>query len=324
MKSQPQTAATPHLLMCAPTLYEVNYVINPWMAGNLGAASKSRAITQWSALHTVLSTLTTVHLINPAPGSPDMVFTANAGLARDGVVALSSFFHPERQAEEQHFRRWFAAAGYRILDLPRATPFEGEGDALFSADGSRLWVGFGTRTVQSSHTALHALWASDAPSISPEPHSIVGLHLIDLRFYHLDTCFAPLDDGSLLYFPDAFDAPSRALIEAFYTPAQRIAVDEADAICFACNAVNLGRTVVLNHISPGLQHRLESRGFTVIQLSLDEFLKAGGAAKCLVMKLSPGLQVPTSNSVIPTGAERSGGTCLPIPAHEATHPEAAL
>ena len=288
--------------MCAPTLYEVSYVINPWMANHLGTASQSRAIAQWSALHQVLSTLATVHLIDPAPGSPDMVFTANAGLARNGVVALSSFFHPERQAEEQHFRRWFVAAGYRILDLPRATPFEGEGDALFSpADslgGTRLWVGFGTRTLRSSHAALHALWPSDESNIAAtEPHDIVGLHLIDPRFYHLDTCFAPLDDGSLLYFPDAFDVPSNALIDAFYTPAQRLAVDEADATCFACNAVNLGRTIVLNHISPKLRHRLEARGFTVIELALDEFLKAGGAAKCLVMKLSPGAPTSTLSPV---------------------------
>ena len=326
MRAATRSTPTPHLLMCSPSLYEVSYVINPWMAGNLGTASKSRAITQWTALHAVLSSLTTVRLIEPAPGSPDMVFTANAGLARAGVVALSSFFHPERQAEEQHFRRWFADAGYRILDLPRSTPFEGEGDALFSADGSRLWVGFGTRTVQSSHAALHALWPTDdtTAAAQSEAHSIVGLHLIDPRFYHLDTCFAPLDDGSLLYFPAAFDASSRALIEAFYPPAQRIAVDESDATCFACNAVNLGRTVVLNHISHSLRSQLEARGFTVIELALDEFLKAGGAAKCLVMKLSPGLQEPTSASVIPTGAERSGGTCFPIPAHEATHPEAGL
>ena len=278
------SAAAPTLLMCAPSLYEVNYVINPWMAGNLGAASKLRAMEQWTALHTALSCIANVLLIDPAPGSPDMVFTANAGLARDGLVAISSFFHPERQGEEEHFRRWFVDAGYRIVDLPRATPFEGEGDALFSADGSRLWVGYGTRTDRSSHAALHALW----------PAEVVGLHLVDPRFYHLDTCFAPLDDGSLLYFPDAFDAPSLALIEAFYPPEQRVAVSEADAACFACNAVNLGRTIVLNHISADLEQRLTARGFTVIQIALDEFLKAGGAAKCLVMKLTPELHPPAA------------------------------
>lgn len=278
--------ATP-LLMCSPRLYSVNYVINPWMSGNIGAASQARAMAQWQRLYHTLSELTEVHLIDPVAGSPDMVFTANAGLARNGVVALSSFLHPERQGEEPHFRRWFADAGYTVVDLPRETPFEGEGDALFSADGSYLFVGYGTRTAAASHAALRGLWNAE----------IVSLHLVDPRFYHLDTCFAPLSDGSLLYFPPAFSPESLRAIEAVYAPEQRIAVSEADALCFAANAVNLGQHIVLNHISPSLEHTLRDRGFEVTQLPLDEFLKAGGAAKCLVMKLSPEMHLgPQTNT----------------------------
>jgi ornithine--oxo-acid transaminase len=265
-----------HLLMCPPTLYEVNYVINPWMDGNMGNSSRLRAMQQWEQLHGVLAGLATVHLVEPVAGSPDMVFTANAGLARDGVVAISSFFHAERQDEEMHFRRWFAEAGYEVVDTPRWTPFEGEGDALFSVDGTRLWVGYGTRTLETSHAALRELWDVE----------VVGLHLVDPRFYHLDTCFAPLEDGSVMYFPAAFDAVSLEKIEAFYPAEKRVVVKEADAVCFACNAVNLGKTIVLNRISVELEVELRGRGFEVVQVELDEFLKAGGAAKCLVMKLT--------------------------------------
>ena len=269
-------AGKPALLMCVPKLYEVSYVINPWMKGNLGNSSRRRALQQWEDLYTVLSGLADIHLVEPMAGSPDMVFTANAGLARDGVVAISSFYHPERQGEEPHFRRWFHEAGYAVVDLPRATPFEGEGDALFSADGLRLWAGHGTRTLEASHGALQRLWDVE----------VVSLRLIDPRFYHLDTCFAPLEDGSLLYYPQAFDEASLKKIEAVYPAEKRIAVREEDALAFACNAVNLGRTIVLNCISAALEDELQGRGFEVIQVRLDEFLKAGGAAKCLVMKLT--------------------------------------
>ncbi|RXH56831.1 dimethylarginine dimethylaminohydrolase family protein [Granulicella sibirica] len=283
-KSSPHPIPT--LLMCRPTLYQVAYVINPWMEGNLGNSSQPRAMQQWEHLHATLSRLARVLLVDPVPGSPDMVFTANAGLARDGIVAISSFHHPERQAEEEHFRRWFVDAGYRIIDLPRDTSFEGEGDALFSTDGSTLWVGHGARTHRQSHTLLESLW----------PAKVESLHLTDPRFYHLDTCFSPLEDGSLLYYPPAFDAPSLARIHAVYAPEQRIAVTEEDALRFACNAVNLGRTIVLNHISPDLERTLRDRGFDVIQLALDEFLKAGGAAKCLVMKLTSEIHTAQSTS----------------------------
>jgi ornithine--oxo-acid transaminase len=115
---------------------------------------------------------------------------------------------------------------------------------------------------------------------------VVSLHLIDPRFYHLDTCFAALQGGYIMYFPDAFDHLSLHKIEAFYPPEKRIIVTEADAVCFACNAINVGRTIVLNKISSKLTEQLEMRGFEVVQIALSEFLKAGGAAKCLVMKLS--------------------------------------
>jgi N-dimethylarginine dimethylaminohydrolase len=268
-------AARQSFLMCAPDLYEVDYVINPWMVGQIHASSRERAAAQWDALYGAVSARADVALVAPQPGSPDMVFTANAGLAYGRSVALSSFFHPERQGEEPHFRRWFEDAGYTILDLPRATPFEGEGDALFATDGSRLWAGAGPRTLAASHQALRAAWKID----------VVPLTLVDPRFYHLDTCFAPLDGGFVMYYPAAFDTASRASIEAFYPAEKRIPVEEADAVRFACNVVNIDRTLILNHIGIGLSTQLEERGFEVVQLELSEFLKAGGAAKCLVMKL---------------------------------------
>ena len=283
--------------MCVPKLYEVSYVINPWMKDNLGNSSRRRALHQWESLYEVLSGLADIHLVEPIAGSPDMVFTANAGLARDGVVAISSFYHSERQGEEPHFREWFHKAGYAVVDLPRDTPFEGEGDALFSADGSVLWAGHGTRTLEASHGALQKLWDV----------KVISLRLIDPRFYHLDTCFAPLEDGSLLYYPPAFDEESLKRIEAVYVAEKRIAVSEDDALAFACNAVNLGNTIVLNCISSELERELRGRGFDVIQVLLDEFLKAGGAAKCLVMKLTPELHAKKEPFDLVGQAGRRGG-----------------
>ena len=266
----------PAFLMCPPTLYDVNYVINPWMAGNVKRSSRQRATEQWNQLHGALKKIAEVKLVEPQPGSPDMVFTANAGLVFDGTVALSSFYHAERQGEEPHFRQWFQQSGFSVHDVPRVTPFEGEGDALFEADGSRLWAGHGPRTGETSHRGLNNLWDIE----------VVSLRLIDPRFYHLDTCFCPLSQGEAMYYPAAFDEASRRRIEKHYSPAKRIVVGEADALKFACNAVNVGRTILVNEISEGLCGELRSRGYEVIEVDLAEFLKAGGAAKCLVLRLS--------------------------------------
>jgi len=246
------------------------------MAGNVHASSRARAAEQWQHLYEAVIQIADIVLVEPQPGSPDMVFTANAGLERNGKVVLSSFLHPERQDEEKHFRRWFEDAGYKVLNIPRETPFEGEGDALFTPDGSRLWAGYGPRTLQSSHKYLHEAWGVE----------VVSLHLIDPRFYHLDTCFAPLATGDVMYYPSAFDETSVREIEAFYPEHRHILVTEADALRFACNAINIDRTVILNEVSRELSDQLKARGFQVIQVALSEFLKAGGAAKCLVMRLS--------------------------------------
>lgn len=262
-------------LMCPPRLYDVNYVINPWMAGNIHTSSRQLAQEQWQRLYEAIAQLAEVALVEPHAGLPDMVFTANAGLERNGSVVLSSFFHRERQGEERYFRSWFEQAGYDVVNISRETPFEGEGDALFAVDGSRLWAGYGPRTLQSSHRYLSAAWGIE----------VVSLHLIDPRFYHLDTCFAPLESGNVMYYPQAFDETSAKKIEAYYPADKRILVNEDDALRFACNAINVDRTVLLNEVSRELSSQLEARGFHVVQVPLSEFMKAGGAAKCLVMRL---------------------------------------
>ncbi len=262
--------------MCPPNLYEVNYVINPWMEGNVHGASRERATTQWEQLYDALQQCAAVELVEPRAGSPDMVFTANAGLVHDGVVALSSFRHPERQGEEPHFRKWFDDSGFAVREIPRASPFEGEGDALFDADGSRLWAGHGLRSNAASHTYLSETWGIE----------VVSLRLVDPRFYHLDTCFCPLFGGNVMYFPGAFDPASRMKIEAHYAAEKRICVSEPDALRFACNTINVGRTLLMNETSTELRDRLIAAGYEVVQVQLGEFLKAGGAAKCLVLRLS--------------------------------------
>jgi N-dimethylarginine dimethylaminohydrolase len=130
--------------------------------------------------------------------------------------------------------------------------------------------------MQASHRHFQELWGVE----------VISLRLVDLRFYHLDTCYCPLRGGYLLYFPAAFDAESNAKIEMCYPKERRIPVREVDALRFACNAINVDRLVLLNEISGELSRRLEMRGFQVVQVRMTEFLKAGGAAKCLALRLS--------------------------------------
>jgi lysine-ketoglutarate reductase/saccharopine dehydrogenase-like protein (TIGR00300 family) len=276
------------ILMCTPTHYDVDYVINPWMEGNIHRSSRDLAQEQWNKLYEVLKTYAAVDLVEPQLGWPDMVFTANAGLVLGNTVVLSRFFHPERQGEEPYFQEWFESQGYTVHTLPKSLPFEGAGDALLDRAGRWLWAGYGFRSELDSHPYL-AKWLDV---------EVLSLRLVDRRFYHLDTCFCPLTEGYLLYYPPAFDTYSNRMIELRVPPEKRIAIDEVDAVNFACNTVNIERIVVMNKASDGLKQILGDRGFTILETPLTEFLKAGGAAKCLTLRVTEPRQAsPQASSI---------------------------
>jgi lysine-ketoglutarate reductase/saccharopine dehydrogenase-like protein (TIGR00300 family) len=257
------------------------------MEGNIHKSSRDRAVEQWEKLHYVLKDHAIVDLVKPQPGVPDMVFTANAGLVLGDNVVLSRFYHKERQGEEPFFKEWFESQGYTVYELPKDLPFEGAGDALLDREGRWLWAGYGFRSELDSHPYL-AKWLDI---------EVLSLRLMDERFYHLDTCFCPLAGGYLLYYPPAFDSFSNRLIEMRVPEAKRIAIDEADAVNFACNTVNVDHIVVMNKASDSLKKRLNHAGFEVIETPLTEFLKAGGAAKCLTLRVTEPVRTEVTANV---------------------------
>ncbi len=263
------------ILTCEPRYFDVDYVINPWMEGQVGRADRDHARAQWGALFEDVAAVATVETVAPSEGSPDMCFTANAALARSGDAVPARFRNAERRAEEGPFAEWLEADGRALRPIPGADPFEGEGDALFQPGEPLLWAGYGVRTALESHVALSDVFGVE----------VASLRLVDPRFYHLDTCFTPLPDGRVMYYPAAFDARSRAEIERRTAPGDRIEVSDADAMAFACNALRVDDRVFANAASDDLRERLAAWGFEVRCHPVTEFLRAGGAVKCLSLLL---------------------------------------
>jgi N-dimethylarginine dimethylaminohydrolase len=65
----------------------------------------------------------------------------------------------------------------------------------------------------------------------------------------------------------------------------RIVIPPDEARRFAANALVLGRRVALNTGCPQFEAALRAHGFEPYATPLDEFLKAGGSAKCLTLHL---------------------------------------
>jgi N-dimethylarginine dimethylaminohydrolase len=235
---------------------------------------KALASAQWTNLHHHLLRLGAwLEYVPHEQGLPDMVFTANAGLVRGRDVVLSSFRHKERQGEARHFRAWFEENGFRVLEITIGS-YEGEGDALFA--GERLFCGYGFRTDRVAHDQVAKLL-----SVS----DLVAVELVDARFYHLDTCFCPLTPKLAIFFPGAFTPEGTKTLEKAI---ELIPVPADEAVRFVCNAVVLGRDVVLPAGCPKTYELLKTRGFTSHPVELSEFIKAGGAAKCLSLRLQQG------------------------------------
>jgi len=257
------------LLLCPPDYYGIEYEINPWMSRARGADA-ALAQKQWEQLHATLLKLNCkVHLIAPQPGLPDMVFTANAGLTVGREFIPSNFRHKERAGEQPFFAKWMEQQGYKVDWLPGNLYFEGEGDALFGGDA--LFCGYKFRSDIQSHHAIAEMLECLA----------ISVELVDPRFYHLDTCFCPLPDGGAFWFPMAFDEYGQRAIRDHVSDLIDVASEEA--MHFSCNAVIIERDIVLPEGAPQLVTRLGDRGYRCHELPMSEFIKAGGACKCLTM-----------------------------------------
>lgn len=259
------------ILMCPPDHYGIEYEINPWMNRSLGAV-RQLAFAQWTTLRdTLLSLGVTVEALTPQAGLPDLVFTANAGLMYRELFLSSAFRHDVRAKESPIFDAWFAGHGFTVEHLPAGMYHEGAGDALFCGDA--LFAGYRQRSDATAHQ-----WVGQRLGVR-----VLPLELVNPRFYHLDTCFCPLSPTEAIYFPDAFDAYGRRVLAAHVSTL--IPVEEPEAHRFGCNAVVVGKTVIHNSGCPLLGDTLAARGYRPIAVELDEFLKAGGSAKCLTLRL---------------------------------------
>lgn len=261
----------PRILMCPPDYYGIRYEINAWM-DTRRQSDHATAVLQWTDLRNMLTDAgAEIELLQPVDGLPDLVFTANAALIYEKRAVLSRFRHEQRQGEEEHDSDWLRRQGFTVELLPDGRFFEGAGDALFCGD--TLFAGYRMRSDAPSHHLVGELIG----------HRAIPLELIDPYYYHLDTCFCPLTAGVAAYFPGAFDDYGvRVLREHIET---LIEVEATEAQSFACNAVVIGKDVTTNTGCPRFHDALASLGFRPQATPLSEFVKAGGSAKCLTLRL---------------------------------------
>jgi len=257
-------------LMCPPDHFTVSYAINPWMDPAL-PVDLALARDQWERLRATYAGLGhAVHVIDPEPGLPDMVFAANGATVIGGKVLGARFRHAERHPESVAYLNWFRRSGYRSV-TEAAHVNEGEGDIVYAH--TAIIAGHGFRTERSAHDQIEAVFGLP----------VISVRLVDPRFYHLDTALVVLDERTAAYYPAAFDEAGQAALAAHFP--MLIEAKDADAEALGLNAISDGRNVILPVQAEGLADAIRVAGFTVVTVDMSEFKKAGGGPKCCTLEL---------------------------------------
>ncbi|MEU4621233.1 dimethylargininase [Actinoplanes sp. NPDC023801] len=261
-------------LMCPPEHFTVEYAINPWMDTTV-AVDAGRALKQWEQLRNTLTDLGhVVHVLDPEPGLPDMVYSANGAFSVDGTVYGARFRYPQRAAEAMAHQAFYMAGESWNFISPQQVN-EGEGDFAYlpNAYGGIVLAGYGFRTDPAAH--------AEAQEVLGRP--VISLRLVDPAFYHLDTALAALDDRHVTYYPGAFSQASQRVLAQLFPDA--VIADREDAEAFGLNLVSDGRHVILNTEAVAMGHKVRAAGYLPVHVDLSELKRGGGSVKCAVAEL---------------------------------------
>lgn len=267
-------------LFCPPNYFEIRDVKNPFMRGAEPVDAR-KAQAQWEGVRGAFEEAgVATEVIPAAPDLEDMVFANNQVFVGESTrgerfrfIVPSHMRFPSRQREVPYFVEWFRGRGYRVLELDLSNEFlEGHGDLLWHADGPKVWAGFSFRSsrggVERFAAAMRGLGID-----------VVPLELVDGRFYHLDTCFAPLTAEAVLIYPGAFSPEALASIRANCPRVYE--VDEPEALGFVCNGVAANGRFLTPRLESGLAGALGREGLEPVVVETSEFEKSGGSVCCL-------------------------------------------
>lgn len=275
------------VIMVSPEYFDIVDIKNVHMQNQAGKLDRNLAIQQWDNLKSIYlelkekGILSEVNIINGTEDCEDMVFAANQSfpwLTQDEkkVVVLSKMRHESRQREIPAFRNFYHNKGYTIHELKKAGLFEGMGDFIPLPGKRLIFAGYGHRSEKQALEEISELLTVP----------IIELKLVNEKFYHLDTCFIPINKETVILYPEAFSPEDFRGLKKLFKEVISIPKIEAEK-GFALNAhiINspAGKAAILHEGNMEMNRVLEKNGYKVYTTDTSEYIKSGGSVFCMKM-----------------------------------------
>ena len=219
------------------------------------------------------------------PETPDDVFPNNVFATAAGRLIVGAMRYPNRQREADRIdiRALFTdLMGYDSIELAAPGVIAELTGVLVMDRGRRIgFCGMTQRVNEAGCQAMHEAFD-------------LGLSFrfdLNENEYHTNVVMSVLASRAVVVCPDAFADPEvpRAIAELYPERVLEISTEEKEA--FAGNIIALSHSdlfmsqVAFDALAAEKIKRLESWGFTIHAIELDEIEKAGGSLRCCVAEI---------------------------------------
>ena len=249
------------------------------------AADPERAAAQFQKLAKLIRECGIgVHVFPGDHETPDAVFPNNAFGTIPGRLIIGEMLYPGRkkEAEREDISRFFQQQGYSVVDL-RQHDCVAELTGVLILDRARMigFCGMTHRVDEAGAAAMHDAF---------ELNLTFCFDLIPDE-YHTNVVMSVLAGRACVLHPEAFSDPDvpGAIAAAF--PGRTLMLSAEEKNGFAGNCIALTQSDLFmsqagaDSLRPQTLGTLESWGFKLRTVNLDELEKAGGSLRCMVAEI---------------------------------------
>lgn len=195
---------------------------------------------------------------------PDSVFVEDTAFILPHTAVITRPGADSRKPETESIAQ--ALSPYIKLVYIREPATVDGGDVLVI--GKNIFVGLSTRSNNEAIRQLRELFGNDG-------YAITGIPLHDCL--HLKSAVTRVDDNTLLINKDWVDV-------SCFEDYQLIEIDPSEPQ--AANCLPIGGSIIYSASFPKTRAKLETRGYTVFSVEVDELAKAEGAVTCCSLVLA--------------------------------------